>query len=245
MNRILLFFAALLLLLIGGTILWYSTNNAATAVGSMVEADPDFKPIPKELDGFEFTDQLAQPFGSKDLEGKVWMASFFFASCPSICAQQNAEISKIHKRFKDDDVTILNISVQPDVDEPHVLLLYANRFEADHSKWKFLTGKGIDYVRQVGAEFFSLPAADETHTSDLALFDHTGQMYGPYKVTDAREQTKLIVKTEELLANYKASLEEGTQEESSSDSSTSKSVDTQEVSEEEAKEEPATVSQES
>lgn len=203
MNRALMFFAALLLLFCGAAFVWFSSGNAAVARSgsSTSEKDPDFVAPPRELEEFEFTDQLAKPFGSKDLEGKVWMASFFFASCPSICKQQNLEISKIHNRFKEnDDVQIVNITVTPEEDTPRVLLLYAKQFDADHQRWKFLTGQSIDYVKQVGAEFFGLPAADETHTTDVALFDRQGERHGTYKVTDPREQAKLILKVEELLS---------------------------------------------
>lgn len=204
MNRALMFFAALLFLFVGGAFFKYAMTNGSPNGGSVAETDAEHVPLPKTLTEFEFTDQLAKPFGSKQLEGKVWMASFFFASCPGICVQQNREIAKVHKRFADEDVFILNISVQPDTDVPHKLFLYGNKFDANHEKWKFLTGKDIEYVRLVGAEFFSLPAADETHTSEVALFDHEGTMYGPYKATDPQEQTKLIMKTEELLEKCKA-----------------------------------------
>lgn len=203
MNRTLTFFVALLLLFTGGFVFWYAGNarTVANSGSGDVETDADFVAPPRQLDEFEFTDQLAKPFGSKDLKGKVWMGSFFFASCPSICKQQNLEIAKIHRRFQDnEDVSIVNITVTPKQDTPRVLLLYANQFEADHDRWKFLTGKDMDYVKQVGAEFFALPAADETHTTDVAVFGRNGKRHGTFKVTDPREQAKLILKVEELLA---------------------------------------------
>jgi len=199
MNRLLVFFVALLLLFVGGSFFWMASNRTSAGSGSVSEKDTEYVPAPKELTEFEFDDQLGKPFNSKQLEGKVWMASFFFSTCPGICVSQNAKIAEIHRRFLDQDVTILSISVQPEVDLSHVLLLYAKRFEADNDKWKFLTGKDVGYIRQVGAEFFELPAADTSHTSHVALFDQNGKMHGKYKVTDPREQTKLILKTEELL----------------------------------------------
>lgn len=206
MNRALMFFVALLFFLIGGAIVKYASDSGSSNAGSVSQQDDTYVPPAKQLTEFEFTDQLAKPFNSKQLDGKVWMASFFFSSCPSICVQQNVEIAKVHKRFATEDVFILNISVKPEEDSPHNLLLYANRFDADHSKWKFLTGRSIEYLRQVGAEFFSLPAADETHTSQVALFDQEGVMYGPYKVTDEQEKTKLIMKTEALLEKQKPAI---------------------------------------
>ena len=154
----------------------------------------------KPLTEFEFTDQLAKPFGTQQLVGHVWLGSFFFADCPSVCVQQNIEISKLHKRFQDQGVKIVNITVAPDNDPPHKLWVYANRFSADHESWKFLTGRDLEYVIRVGHDIFGLPAANETHTSEIAVFDRDGKMHGTYKVTDALEYAKCVNKVEALLA---------------------------------------------
>ena len=199
MSRPLVFFVALLLLFSGAGVLWLAAKSSSPPAGTTVEADADFVPPEKTLDEFSFTDQLARDFGSKDLDGKIWMGSFFFADCPSICRQQNLEISKIHRRFADAGVQIVNITVAPDKDPPHKLLVYANSFDADHNSWKFLTGKDIQYVRQVGAEFFGLPAADETHTSEVVLFDRSGEMRGSFNVMEPKEFATLIVEVEKLL----------------------------------------------
>lgn len=200
MNRTLVFFVALALLFSGVGVLWCAANYGRETVGSVVETDEAYTPPEKELTSFEFTDQYGQPFGTEQLAGQVWLGSFFFADCPSICPQQNAEIAKLHQRFIDEDVLIVNITVTPDKDPPHRLLLYANRFDANHDRWKFLTGKSLEYVRQVGLDIFGLPAADETHTSDVAVFDRQGNIHGTYNVNKPVEFARIVSKIEELLA---------------------------------------------
>lgn len=200
MNRTLLFFSALLCLFLGGVLVWTSTQRQQpTPAGSDEEVDTSFVAPERELTEFEFTDQLAKPFNSKQLAGQIWLGTFFFADCPSICAQQNLEISKLHKRFRDRGVKIVNITVAPDDDPPHKLFTYANRYEADHETWKFLTGRDIEYVNQVGHDIFGLIAADETHTPDVAIFDREGKLHGTYNVTKGLEYAKCIKKIEELL----------------------------------------------
>ena len=202
MNRALIFFAALLLLFIGASVFWYAANREAVAnVGTKTEVDKDYTAPEGELTEFVFTDQAGQQFGSKDLAGKIWLGSFFFADCPGICIQQNAEIAKLHHKFRDQGVMIVNITVTPDQDSPNKLLLYANRFDdVDHKTWRFLTtDKDINYVRQVGAEFFGLPAADATHTSEVAVFDRDGKMHATYNVNKGIEFAKLVRKLEDLL----------------------------------------------
>lgn len=200
MSRTLFLFIALLLLFCGSGILWLAGSNPLPP-GSVSEKDPDYTPPQQPLTEFEFRDQLNKPFSSKDLEGKVWMGSFFFASCPTICRQQNAEIAKIHRRFIDDDVMIVNITVDPEQDTPVVLLQYAELYDADHDRWKFLTTeKGLPYVRKVGSDILSLAAAEQTHSSSVVLFNKQGEQQGAYKITDSQEFTRLVMKVEELLA---------------------------------------------
>ena len=178
--------------------------SEAPRSGSASEPDPDYVPPEKKITSFEFTDQLGKPFDSKTLDGQVWLGSFFFADCPSICVEQNDKIRALHETFADQGVTILSISVAPDKDSAPKLWTYAERFQADHNSWKFLTGKDIEYVRQVGLDVFGLPAADETHTSDLAVFNQQGEMLGAYNVLKDKELGLCIIMVKELLADASA-----------------------------------------
>ena len=179
---------------------WTASNRPAPQGGSVAEVDEEYVAPVRELTEFEFTDQLGKPFHSRELAGQVWLGTFFFADCPSICAQQNTEISKLHMRFRDKGVLCVDISVAPDDDPPNKLWKYANRFSADHNTWKFLTGKDIKYVKQVGHDIFGLPAADETHTADVAVFDRAGKLHGTYNVMEPVEYAKCVQKVDELLA---------------------------------------------
>lgn len=201
MNRALIFFVALLLLFVGASFFWYAANREAVAnVGTKTEVDKEYAPPKDQLTEFVLTDQFGKDFGSKDLDGKVWLGSFFFADCPGICIQQNARIAELHRKFRDQGVMVVNITVTPDKDTPIKLLNYANRFDADHETWRFLTtDKDIAYVREVGAEFFGLPAADATHTSEVAVFDRNGKMHSTYNVNKGIEFAKLVRKVEDLL----------------------------------------------
>lgn len=197
--KALAFFVALLLLFAGAYLIKYASQEGSSGV-SVAETDEEYTPPVDPITEFEFTDQLQQTFNSKALDGQVWMGSFFFADCPSICADQNAEIAKLFTRFADTEVSILSITTAPKDDHPSKLWKYANRFEADHTRWKFLTGKPIEYVRRVGVDFFQLAAADETHTSHVAVFDRQGTRRGAYNVLMPEEYAKLVNLVNELLA---------------------------------------------
>ena len=66
---------------------------------------------------------------------------------------------------------------------------------------KFLTGQEIEYVRQVGLDFFGLPTADKTHTAEVAVFGREGKMHGTYNVMEALEYAKCVRKVEALLSD--------------------------------------------
>ncbi len=203
MSRTLMFWLAMLLVFTGAATSWFgfqrlqkrSLHGSVTVKdNTAVREDVD------ELTEFAFTDQLGNTFASSDLQGKVWIGSFFFADCPGICMVQNNEIAKLHRRFIDQGLKVVSISVTPDKDPPHKLRQYGDRFNADDEHWKFLTGRDTDYVRQVGDEIFSLAAADESHTAHVVVFDRSGQHRGAYKVTDSIDYAKLVQKIDELLA---------------------------------------------
>ena len=75
MNRTLVFFIALLMLFAGSAIFWVAAHRASAPGSTEKEVDTSYVVPEKELTEFEFTDQLAQPFGSKDLKGKIWMGT--------------------------------------------------------------------------------------------------------------------------------------------------------------------------
>ena len=205
MSRSLVFWFAVLLLFAGAITSWFGLKQlrARSEPGAVSVKDdaPPGAEADEKLTAFQFKDQRNQDFGSRDLHGKVWIGSFFFADCHALCVVQNNEIAKLHRRFADQGVETVSISVTPDKDPPHKLKSYAERFNMnDHEHWRFLTGKDIDYVRKVGADVFALTAADETHTAHVAVFDRHGQRRGAHKVTSPQEYLKLVRLIEEVLA---------------------------------------------
>jgi protein SCO1/2 len=99
-------------------------------------------PVLGTLDGFALTDEQGRAFGSEDLRGKVWVASFFFSRCPTICPDLMAKIVKLQKRARGiaPAFRLVSFSVDPEHDRPDVLAAWARRFAASPRIWKFVTG---------------------------------------------------------------------------------------------------------
>ena len=165
-------------------------------------------PLPKywALPNFTLTDSAGQPFDSGSLKGKVWVADFFFASCPGTCPMLSARMSALHQEFASDDrVRFVSITTDPDHDTPAVLHAYAARFKAD-ARWTFLTGdkKAIWTLSRDG---FKLAVADTpgekeiiTHSTRLALVDRGGTTRGFYEGVGDEKPNKIEDDIRRLLA---------------------------------------------
>src|SRR5438552_12218272 len=54
------------------------------------------------IPSFSFTDQNGNAFGSKELEGKIYIVDFFFTTCPGICPRLTANFGKVQEAFQND-----------------------------------------------------------------------------------------------------------------------------------------------
>lgn len=151
------------------------------------------------IEDFTLTERSGDLFQSKEMLGKVWVGSFFFASCPSICRIQNGHVHSLAENLKDEDVTFVSISTDPENDTPEKLQAYAKLFEADPLKWKFLTGDKL-HVQRIGSEFFHVHAGKEDHSTDLVLIDKWGKIRGSYNWKKSEDLFALRKKAIELVA---------------------------------------------
>ena len=94
------------------------------------------------LPAFTLTDQRGQPFGSRELAGKIWVADFIFTSCQGVCPLLSERMAEIGKRARHlgPDFHLVSISVDPERDTPARLAEYGARYGANPIAWSFLTG---------------------------------------------------------------------------------------------------------
>lgn len=152
------------------------------------------EPPPKmyALPSFSLTSEKNLPYGSEQLRGKVWVASFVFTSCPSICPGLMEKMQDVQHRTRNAGaaVQLVTFSVDPENDTPDKLHAYARRFKASPYRWTFLTGdytvledtivKGFKLAMGKDAETFQL-----FHSERFVLIDQEGRIRGYYEATDA------------------------------------------------------------
>jgi protein SCO1/2 len=241
---LLLLWLAVLLIFVGGMTMWGAwrlfqreTDGLAGSGpgGSTASANLPATPPPgsgeKWIDEFTLTERSGETFDSRDLAGKVWVASFFFASCPSYCVQQNQYVKHLHDDLANQDVTFVSITCDPKHDTPEKLREYARKFDADPQRWLFLTGD-LTYIRRIGAEKFSQPVHEQTHKNALIAVDKWGTPRGSFDWNDDAEKKEL----RELLATLQQETENPADEAGKSESVAPETSDSPAITAEESAE---------
>lgn len=169
-------------------------DEPAIAVAPKVEI------IGRQVQPFKLTERSGREFDSQELEGQVWVASFFFSSCPGACIKMNNTIAHLQEELKDTGakVKFVSISVDPDNDSPEVLQKYANHFGADPDRWLFLTGPA-DEIRRLANDDFQVAFGRSSHSDRLMLVDRHGKVQGAYSAIEDASMVLLKRKLAELI----------------------------------------------
>jgi len=128
-------------------------------------------PVLMRIPDFEFSDQRDRTIRAQDLDGKVWIANFFFTSCPSACPALTRKMREASESLPESDtLRFVSFTVDPETDTPPVLHAYAERHGADHERWLFLTGDA-DAVTETIVEGFRLHVGDRVQAPGASVYD--------------------------------------------------------------------------
>ena len=171
---------------------------------------PEAPPLPAlyPMPAFSLTSEQGQPFGAKDVAGKVVVANFIFTSCPTVCPALTSHMARIQQRFeREARVHLLSFSVDPKNDTPEKLAAFGRQFGQDPRRWTFLTGE-LDTVetaiergfkiRMEGAGDPEATAFDIVHGEHFVVVDAQGVIRGYYQPT-AEELERLADDVARLL----------------------------------------------
>lgn len=174
--------------------------------------------LPYQIPAYRFVNQYDSAVSSGNMQGKIYLANFFFTSCPTICPAMNYHVKQVQDRFKGyKDFRILSFSVDPEHDRPEVLLDYADDIGAVPGRWHFLTGEK-DSIYATARGFFLNAMEDSTaaggflHSEYLVLVDwegrirsrrdDAGNLKAVYNGTSLDEVNKLKDDIKVLIAEY-------------------------------------------
>lgn len=168
------------------------------------EVDTVYPKIPH----FEFLNQDSLRVTNASFKGKVWIANFFFTSCPSICPPMMAQMKRLHKKTEDvaSNLQFISFSIDPNHDQPGILRAYIKNNGIDTKNWSLLTGDeqkthylGVHHF-MVHAKKDPMAAGGFAHSDGMVLVDKEGYVRGIYLGTQTDQVDQLNKDLRKLLS---------------------------------------------
>jgi protein SCO1/2 len=168
---------------------------------------PEYRSIHR-IPSFSFVNQAGDRVTEKTMAGKIYVAGFFFTSCPGICKRLSTNLALVQQAFKEDNnVMLLSHSVTPENDSVPRLKQYADAFGAIPGKWNLVTGSRQEIYRLAREAYFAdedlgrkKNENDFLHTENFLLVDGHRRIRGVYKGTSVAEVNNLIADIRTLQA---------------------------------------------
>ncbi len=172
----------------------YGTRNVVTkTVDGKSLTDTIYQTIPP----FKFTNQYGDSISNKNLDGHIYVADFFFTTCPSICPIMQRNMLTVYDEFKTDkDFKILSYTIDPKHDSVNVLKKYADKLGITGKTWLFLQGKKEETYQLATGYLVSKPQEDAKqqfiHDGLFILVDKQQRVRGSYDGTDPKQVDQLV-----------------------------------------------------
>ncbi|WP_343487130.1 SCO family protein [Allomuricauda sp. d1] len=158
---------------------------------------------------FSLINQNGDTITENNYKNKIYVADFFFTTCPTICPIMTKNMAEIqHNILADEDVLLLSHSVTPQIDSVARLKKYAEEKGVVDSKWNLVTGDKRQIYELARKSYLAVKndgdggPFDMIHTENFILVDKERRIRGFYDGTDAEDIEKLLTDLEVLRASY-------------------------------------------
>jgi protein SCO1 len=162
--------------------------------GKMV-VDTEYATVPD----FFFLNQDSIAVTQETVKGKIYIADFFFVTCPTICPIMKKQMIRVFEKYKGDtNMLLLSHTIDPEHDTIALLKDYSTRLGSDGKQWMFLTGnrEAIYDMAEKGYYATAMPDSTEpggyVHSGGFILVDGLRRVRGIYNGTDEAEVTHLM-----------------------------------------------------
>ena len=156
---------------------------------------------------FEFFNDDSVKITNDDFEGKIWVADFFFTTCPTICPTMTKNLKWLNEQTIDlkEQVQFISFTINPTHDKPSILKQYKKHHKIEASNWSFLTGDEA-FTHQLGIDHFQIFAGQDAgaaggyaHSGAFTLIDKEGYVRGVYLGTEMEHVEQLEKDLRKLL----------------------------------------------
>ena len=177
----------------------------------LVEEELRYVKIYHRISDFSLLNQNGNNVTQEDYKNKIYVADFFFTTCPDICPIMTGNMLYLQENLKDTNVMLASFSVTPKIDTVEVLKEYSSLKGVDDSKWNLMTGdkKQIyDLARKSYLVAKAIPDGKNhgmIHTENFVLVDRDKRIRGYYDGTNIEDMDKLLDDIQILIKSYENS----------------------------------------
>jgi protein SCO1/2 len=159
-----------------------------------------------KIPAFQFLNQDSVWVNERTFNNQIYVADFFFTSCPTICPKMKTQMLRLYERYqKNTSVGLVSYSIDPDFDRPYRLKTYAQKLQIKAPKWNLLTGDK-NAIYQLGEKSYMVTAQEDkneaggfVHSGAFILVDKNKHVRGIYDGTKSEEVDHLMEDMETLL----------------------------------------------
>ena len=152
---------------------------------------PKWNSVNHKIPKFEFINQNGDTIRNNDYAGKIYVADFFFTTCPGICPKLTKHMKILEDLYsKNDQIKFLSHTVMPWHDSVSVLNEYGKRYDIESKKWNLVTGDKEEIYRVARDGYFadnSFKTQESVnefiHSENFYLIDKNGKIRGVYNGT--------------------------------------------------------------
>ncbi|WP_276389228.1 SCO family protein [Eudoraea chungangensis] len=158
---------------------------------------------------FSLVNQNGQTITQEDYEDKIYIADFFFTTCPTICPKMTQNMAFIQEEIKNDpDILLVSHSVTPEIDSVPQLKKYALEKGVIDEKWNLLTGDKKQIYELARKSYLAVKTDgdggpyDMIHTENFILVDKERRIRGAYNGTSKEDMERLLQDLNILKMSY-------------------------------------------
>lgn len=173
-------------------------------IDGVTVVDTVYKTIP----AFSFLNQDSVEITDKNFDNSIYIADFFFTSCPSICPIMHRNMLKIYNQYKgNQELMFLSHSIDFKYDTPSVLKAYSHKLGVSGEQWQFASGTK-ESIYGIAPEYMVFAAVDGEvpggyeHQGWFILVDKEKRIRGAYDGTNDEQVAQLLKDIPVLLAEY-------------------------------------------
>lgn len=169
------------------------------AISKVVEGKEVVDTLYATVPPFSFINQDGDSINQSLVQGKIYVADFFFVSCPTICPIMKREMLRVYQAYKGDSaIFLLSHTIDPQHDTVALLKQFATDLGVEGKQWQFLTGEREKIYEMAEKGYYATALPDSTepggfvHSGGFILVDRQGRVRGIYDGTDAKKVDELI-----------------------------------------------------